>query len=88
MKAEALETKKKMIREAKGLAESASNSAITKAQQEALETLALARAEAEVEAKSIRKKGESALKSFETSISRRKAKATQGVVGRLLGETR
>ncbi len=87
-KAEALETKMKMIKDAESLAESAKSGAILKAQQQASETLAKARAEAEDEAESVRKKGESSLSSFGASISRRKAKATERVVGLLLGETR
>ena len=88
MKAEALEIKKKMVKDAVGLAESARLSAISKAQQQASERLAKARAEAEGKAESIRKKGESSLKSFEASISARRAKAIEKVVDRLLGGTR
>ena len=87
-KAEALEVEKKMVKDAVGLAESARSAAISKAQQQVSERLAKARAEGEGEAESIRKKGESSLRSFEASISRRKAKAIEEVVGRLLGETR
>jgi vacuolar-type H+-ATPase subunit H len=88
MKAEALEAKKKMIKDAIGLAESARSTAISKAQQQVSERLAKARAESEGEAESIRKRGESSLKSFEAAISMRKAKAVEKVVGRLLGESR
>ena len=87
MKAEALEVKKKMVKDAVGLAESARSAAISKAQQQASERLAKARAEGEGKAESTRKKGESQLKSFEASIYRRRAKAIEKVVGRLLGET-
>jgi len=87
-KAEALEVEKKMVKDAVGLVESARSAAISKAQQQVSERLAKARAEGEGEAESIRKKGESSLRSFEASISRRKAKAIEEVVGRLLGETR
>jgi vacuolar-type H+-ATPase subunit H len=87
-KAEALEVKKKMVKNAVVLAESARSTAISKAQQQVSERLAKARAEGEAEAESIRKKGESSLKSFEASISLRKAKAVEEVVGRLLGEIR
>ena|GEM_PF-501549 len=86
MKAEALEAKKKMIKDAVGLAESARSAAISKAQQQVSERLAKARAESEGEAESIRKKGESSLKSFEAIISMRKGKAIEKVVARLLGE--
>ena len=85
--AEALDAKKKMIKDAEGLAESARSGAISKVQQRALERLAKARTEAEGEAEVIAKKGESLLKSFETSISKKRAKATEAVVRRLLGET-
>ena len=87
MKAEALEAKNKMVRDAGGLAESARSAAISKAQHHVSERLDRARAEGEVASESIRKKGESSLKIFEASISKRKAKAIREVVGRLLGET-
>jgi vacuolar-type H+-ATPase subunit H len=87
-KTEVLEVKKVMIKDAQDFAESAKSSVVLRAQQQALEMLTKARAEAEGEAASIRKKGESALKSFEESISRKKARAVTEVVGRLLGETR
>jgi vacuolar-type H+-ATPase subunit H len=87
MKAEALEVKKKMVKDAVGLAESAKSEVISKANQQVAARLAKARAEGEGEAESIRKKGESSLKSFEASVSRGKAEAIEEVVGRLLGET-
>ncbi len=86
-KAEALEVKRKMVKDAVGLAESAKSDAISKAQQQVSERLAKARSEGEGEAESIRKKGELSLKSLEATISRRKARAIEEVVGRLLGET-
>ena len=86
-KAEALEAKKKMIKDVVGLAQSARSEAISRAQQQASARLEKARAEADGEAALIRKEGDSALKRFEASISKRKAKATEEVVGRLLGET-
>lgn len=86
IKAEALESKKKMIKDAVGLAESARLVAISKAQQQVSERLAKAKAEGESKAESIRMNGDSSLKSFEATISRRKAKAIEKVVGRLLGE--
>ena len=86
-KGEALEAKSRMIKDAGNLAESARSDAILKAQQQASERLAKARAEAEDEAESIRRKGESLLTSFGASISKRKARATERVVGLLLGET-
>jgi vacuolar-type H+-ATPase subunit H len=86
MKAEALEVKKKMVKDVVGLAESAASAAISKAQRQASERLAKARAEGEGMAESIRKNEELSLKSFEASVSARKAKAVEKVVGRLLGE--
>jgi len=87
MKAEALEAEKKMVKDAVGLAESARSAAISESEQHVSERLAKARAEGEGAAESIRKKGDSSLKIFEASISKRKAKAIEDVVGRLLGET-
>lgn len=86
IKAEALEVEKKMVKEAAGLAESAKSTAISKAQQQVSERLVKARAEGEGKAESIRTNGESSLKSFEATISKRKTKAIEKVVGRLLGE--
>ena len=86
-KVETLEAKNKMVKYAEGLTESAKSDTISKAQHQVSERLAKARAEAEGEAESIRRKGESSLKSFEASISNRKAKAIEKAVSRLLGET-
>jgi vacuolar-type H+-ATPase subunit H len=86
IKTEALEANKKMIKYADGLAESAKSDGFSKAQQQVSERLARARTEAESKAESIRKMGESSLKSLEASISRRRAEAVEEVVGRLLGE--
>jgi vacuolar-type H+-ATPase subunit H len=88
MKAEELEIKKKMVKDAVGLAELAKSEAISKAQQQVADKLDKARAEGADKAESIRKKGESSLKSLEASISRRKAKAIEEVVSRLMGEPR
>jgi vacuolar-type H+-ATPase subunit H len=87
MKVENLGVKKKMVKDAVGLAESAKSDAISKAHKQVSERLEKATAEGEREAESIRKNGESSLRSFEATISRRKAKAIEEVVGRLLGET-
>lgn len=86
-KAEASDSKKKILKDAAEWADSAKASGLSKAQQMASETLAKARAEAEREAVAIQKKGEVALKSFEASVSKRKSKAVEAVVGRLLGES-
>ena len=87
-KAEALEVEKKMVKDAAGLAEQARATAISKARRQVSERLAKVRVEGEAEAESIRKKEESSLKSFEASISKRKAKAVEEVVSCLLGEIR
>jgi vacuolar-type H+-ATPase subunit H len=84
-KAEAIEARKRMLKDAGDWAVGAKASAITKAQEIASQRLAAARAEAEKEAESIRKKGESSLKSFESLISKKKGKAAEHVVARLLG---
>lgn len=86
-KAEATDSIKKMVKDAADWAESAKGNGLSRAQQMASETLAKAKAEAEGDAEGIRKKGESSLKSFEASISRRKSKAVEAVVARLLGES-
>ncbi len=86
-KAEASEARQKMVKDASNWAESAKANAISRAQQIASETLEKAREEAEKEADAIKKKGETSLQAFEASISRRKAKAAEAVVGRLLGES-
>ncbi len=86
-KAEASETKKTMVKDAADWAASAKAAAVSKAQLLASERLTKATAEAEEEAAAIRKKGEYSLKSFETAISRRKGKAAEQVVSRLLGES-
>jgi vacuolar-type H+-ATPase subunit H len=85
-KSAALEVKRSMVREAQALAETAKSNAISEAQRRAAETLAAARKGAEKDADSIRKSGEASLKRFEAAVSRRKAKAVDVVVARLLGE--
>jgi len=87
-KAEASKSKKQLLKDASDWAKSAKASAISKAQQMASDTVAEARSEAEREADAIRKKGESSLKAFESSISRKKTKAVEAVVARLLGESK
>ena len=77
---------KKLIKDATDWAESARTSAISKAQQIASDRIEKAKADAEKEATSIRKKGESALGEFEGSISKKKGKASERVVARLLGK--
>lgn len=82
---EAVDSKKKVVKDAGDWAASAKSSALSKAQQFASERLAKAKAEAEKQAEAIRAKGQADLKNFESSISRRKTKAAEYVVGRLLG---
>ncbi len=86
VKAEALESKKRMIKNAGGWAESAKNNAIAGAQRLAEQRLSKARAEAEAEAKEIERKGQAATKKYVESISKHKKEATEFVVSRLLGE--
>ena len=85
VKAEASDTKRKMLKDASEWAASANASAVAKAQEIAADRMAKAKAEADAEADSIRKKGESSLKSFEVSISKNKSKAASQVVARLMG---
>jgi vacuolar-type H+-ATPase subunit H len=84
--AEASEAKKRILKDANDWAADARGEALSEAQKMASQTLAKARAEAEKEADSIREKGEGSLKAFEASISKRKSKAAELVVGRLQGE--
>jgi vacuolar-type H+-ATPase subunit H len=86
-KAQASDSKRKLIKDASSWAESAKVAGIEKAQAMAAETLAKARDEAEKDADVIRKKGDASLKSIEASVSRRKAKAVEAAVARLLGES-
>ncbi len=86
IKAEVLASKKRMVQDATDLAESARSKAVAKAQSQASEMLVRARSEAEAGAKSIGEKGAASLKSLESSISKRKSKATESVVASLLGE--
>lgn len=85
-KAGASEAKKKMLKDADDWAESAKAAAISKAQQIASERIAKAREEAESEAVSIKKRGETSLRTFEGSISKRKGDAMALVASALLGE--
>jgi vacuolar-type H+-ATPase subunit H len=86
-KAEVSDLRKRTLKDAADWAEGAKNSAMSKAQEIATQRVAKAREEAEAEADAIRKKGESDLKVFESSISRNKSKAASLVTSRLLGET-
>jgi len=86
-KAELLEAGKRTAKEAAEWAEAAKATAISKAQEIAARNVAKAKEEAESEAEGIRKKGDADLESFESSIVKNRAKATEMVVARLLGES-
>lgn len=86
-KAEVSEAKRKTMKDAADWAEAAKASAVSKAQQIASRRVAKAKEDAEGEARKIREKGDADLKSFESSISRRRSKAAELVATRLLGET-
>jgi len=86
-KAEASDAKRRTMKEAADWAEEAKASAISKAQAMASSGVSRAREDAEAEADAIRKKGDSDLKAFESSISKNKARAAELVAARLLGES-
>ena len=86
LKGEALEARKKMVKDAGDWAESAKTSAIAQAQKIAAQRLEEARQEAEAEAVEIKKKGQAATRRFEESISKHKKEASELVLRRLLGE--
>jgi vacuolar-type H+-ATPase subunit H len=86
VKAEASEDRKKILRAATELAANAKSNAVSRAQELASARLAKARSEAEAEAETIRKKGESSLKTFEGSISKHRGRAVAHVAARLMGE--
>jgi hypothetical protein len=86
-KAEVSSAKAKTKKDTVDWAEAAKASAVSKAQEIASQRVAQAKANAEAEAQKIREKGETALKAFEGSISRHKAKAAELAASRLLGES-
>jgi len=87
-KAEVSEAKRKNVKDASDWAEAARSSALAEATEIAARRVAEAKAEAEAEAKKIREEGESALKEFESSISRRKEEAAAFAASSLLGESK
>lgn len=87
-RAELMETGKRTKKDAADWAEGAKAAAISRAQEIASGNVAKAREEAAAEAETIRKRGESDLKSFESSIAKNKGKASDLVASRLLGESR
>jgi vacuolar-type H+-ATPase subunit H len=86
VKTEAMEAKKKLIKDSADWAEAAKNSATAEAQKLASGRLSQARMEAEAEAEEIRTKGQAETKKFAESISRHKKEASELVLRRLLGE--
>jgi vacuolar-type H+-ATPase subunit H len=86
VKADAMDAKKKIVKEAGDWAEAAKTRAIAEAQELASERLSEARAEAQAEAEEIRKQGESSTRKFADLIAKHKAEATELVLKRLLGE--
>lgn len=86
-KAEAMDAKKKLVKEATDWAASAKSKAIAEAQRMASENVTKARAEAEAEAATIKKNGEKSLKSFEENIGKHKSKAVAKVTAMLLGSS-
>lgn len=86
VKADASESKRRLLKDASDWAASAKSSAIAGAQDIASERLARAKEEAEAEAAAIKKKGESSRKAFEASLTKHKSEAAAHVASRLLGE--
>ena len=87
-KAEASEAKRRAMKDALDWAETARSSAIAQATEIAARRVAEAKAEAEVQAKSIREEGESELQAFEVSISRHEGEAAELAASKLLGESK
>lgn len=85
-KAEALEARRVMIKRAGEWAEAAKAESLAEAQRIAAETVTKAQVKAEAEGQSTRSKGETVLKSFEESLTRRKEEAAELVTRMLLGE--
>jgi vacuolar-type H+-ATPase subunit H len=85
-KAEAAEAKRRASKDATDWAEGAKAAAIARAQEVASQRVAEAKAEAERDAEKIRKKGESDLRAFESSVSKHRSEAAKLVAARLLGE--
>jgi len=85
-KAELSDASRKAMKDAADWAEAARASAISKAQLIASQRVETAKADAQAEADAIRKRGESELKSFESSISKKRSKAVELVASWLLGE--
>jgi vacuolar-type H+-ATPase subunit H len=86
VKTEAIEAKKKLIKDSADWAEAARNSALAEAQELASKRLSEARTQAEAGAQEIRKEGQVATKKFAEAISKHKKAASDLVLRRLLGE--
>jgi len=86
-KAEVSEAKRRTMKDAVDWAEEAKAAALSKAQSIAAAGVSKAKEDAEAEAATIRRKGESDLRAFESSISNNGAKAAKLVAARLLGES-
>jgi len=86
-KAEAAESKRKLVKDATDWAAAAKSKAMAEAQRIASENVAIAREEAEAESESIMKKGQASLKTFEDSISKHKSKAVEYAASKLVGES-
>ena len=86
-KAEAVEAKARMLKDAGEWALSAKGKAVAKAQEIAARTIADARTQAGKEAAEINKKGEVALKKYEEGMQKHKPDAVELVAKRLLGES-
>lgn len=85
-KAGAAEAQRRAAKDAVEWAEASKAGAISKAKEMASQRVAEAKEAAEVEAETIRKKGESDLKGYEASISKHRSEAAKLVAARLLGE--
>lgn len=78
---------KRAAKDAVDWVEAAKAKAISRAQEIASGMVAAAREEAEAGADKIRKKGESDLKAFESSIAKNKGRSSALVASRLLGDS-
>jgi len=87
-KAEAVEAKKRAMKDAIDWAEAARSTAIAEATEIAARRVAGARADAEAEATKIREEATSALKEFEGLISGHRTAAADLAARRLLGESK
>jgi vacuolar-type H+-ATPase subunit H len=87
MKSELLDAGRRTMKDAADWAGAARSTAISRAQETAARNLAVAKEQAEAEADRIKRKGESDLKAYETSIAKNKGRASDLVASRLMGES-